>query len=347
MRNLEKIIEHFVENAPEWSIALALGLCFFAIIWVFFRIFAKKFTSSSHVGIRFLGNVFAKVNPIFLVIASIYLTIWLSPTPDKITNYAKMIFMVAFWIQFILIILTLVGLWFSAKQQSEQDGDSLTMFNAISLFLKLAAIVMGVLLVLQTLGFNVSTLIAGLGIGGIAVALAAQNILGDLFASVSILFDKPFVVGDVISTSDFRGTVEHIGLKTTTLRGDTGEQIICANSALMKSTVRNYKRMMDRKVIVQIGVVYELSSEKLASVSELIKNAIDGVESCKFERAHLKSFGDSAIIFEAVYVVLGAEMILYMDTQEKINLNLFQLFNDNGIGFAYPTQTVYNHNIKI
>ncbi|MEY4505281.1 MAG: hypothetical protein RL154_1581, partial [Pseudomonadota bacterium] len=340
MHNFELIVEHFVEHAPEWSIALTLGIILFTALWILFKVFSRRLLKSSSNTLKFFGAVFERVNFLFIIMAAIYFTIWFSPTPEKYTAYAKTIFMTAFWVQIGLIMLTLISLWLKAKQNSEQNGENLTMFNAIGIFLKLAAIVISILLILQTLGFNVSALIAGLGIGGIAVALAAQNILSDLFASISILFDKPFAVGDAIATGDIKGVVEQIGLKTTTLRGENGEQIICANSALLKNTIRNYKRMNDRRVVVQLGVVYELETEKLAAISVLISQAISTVESCKFERAHLKSFGDSAIIFEVVYLVLGSDFMLYMDSQEKINLAIFEIFTKNGIGFAYPTQTV-------
>lgn len=344
MRNFELVVAHFVEHAPEWSIALTLGILFFVILWVFFKVLAKRFKHSQAPTLKFFGDVFERVNIFFIVIASIYFTIWLSPTPDKIANYAKVAFMVAFWIQVATIILTLIVLWLKAKQQSDIGGENLTMYNAIGIFLKLAAVIICILMILQTLGFNVSALIAGLGIGGIAVALAAQNILGDLFASISILFDKPFVVGDNILAGDIKGTVEQIGLKTTTLRAENGEQIICANSALLKNTIRNYKRMSDRRVIVKLGVVYEISQEKIEAIPSLLESIISNTEYCKFERAHLKNLGDSALIYELSYLVQNPDFLIYMDASQKVNFEILRVFGNEKIGFAYPTQTVYNYN---
>jgi small-conductance mechanosensitive channel len=195
--------------------------------------------------------------------------------------------------------------------------------------------------VLENLNFDVSALVASLGVGGIAVALAAQNILGDLFASLSILFDKPFVVGDFIIVDDLPGTVEKVGLKTTRVRSLFGEQLVFSNNDLLSSRIKNYKRMEERRVVFPLGVTYQTGAEQLELIPGIIKKTIEKQEKVRFDRSHFKGYGDFALLFETVYWVTEPDYNLYMDIQQKINLELFHLFEEQGIEFAYPTQTIH------
>jgi small-conductance mechanosensitive channel len=198
-----------------------------------------------------------------------------------------------------------------------------------------------VLMALDNFGVNVTTLIAGLGVGGVAVALAAQNILGDLFASVSILIDKPFVVGDVIAVDTFTGAVEQIGIKTTRLRSLGGEQIVFANSDLIKSRLRNYKRMMERRVAFNVGIVYQTPPDLVAQVPGMLRAMVETQAKTRFDRAHLATLGDSALSFEIVYVVLDPDYRLAMDIQQAINLAILRQFAEKRIAFAFPTRTLH------
>lgn len=215
--------------------------------------------------------------------------------------------------------------------------------TSILTILKLGIWGLAVIFVLDNLGFNVSAIIAGLGIGGIAVALAAQTILGDLFNYFVIFFDRPFVVGDFIITGDFMGTVEKIGIKTTRLRSLGGELIIMSNTDLTSSRVRNYKRMAERRVVFKFGVVYQTAVEQLKGIPETVRKIIEGIPQTRFDRAHFLSFAESSLDFEIVYYVLSPDYNLYMDIQQKINLSLKEIFEKSSIEFAYPTQTVYEY----
>ena len=197
------------------------------------------------------------------------------------------------------------------------------------------------LLILDNLGLDVTALIASLGIGGIAVALAVQNILGDLFASLSIAVDQPFVIGDFIIVDDLMGTVEHVGLKTTRVRSLSGEQIIFSNNDLLKSRIRNYKRMQERRIAFPIGVTYDTPADRLEVIPGLIRQAIEAQQEVRFDRAHFKGFGASSLDFEAVYYVLKADFLVYMDVQQGINLHLVRAFAEREIQFAFPTQTLH------
>ena len=194
---------------------------------------------------------------------------------------------------------------------------------------------------LDNLGFRINTVIAGLGIGGIAVALAAQNILGDLFAYLSIMFDRPFEIGDFIIVGEYMGVVNHLGVKTTRIGSLGGEQIIMSNKDLTDSRVRNYKRMERRRVVFRLGVTYQTPFAKLQEIPEVIASVIRGVEDTIFDRAHFFSYGDFSLVFEVVYYVTSNDYTKYMNIQQEINLRIHEEFEKRKIEFAYPTQTLF------
>jgi len=221
------------------------------------------------------------------------------------------------------------------------DPAAATTLGALGVLIRLALYAVLLLLALSNLGINVSALIAGLGIGGIAIALALQRILGDLFGSLSIVLDKPFVVGDFVVIGDLMGTVEHIGLKTTRIRSLSGEQIVFSNGDLLESRIRNFKRMAERRVLFNIGVVYETPVTKLSTIPDLLRGLVESAEGVRFDRAHFKSFDDFALTFEVVYFVLDPDYNRYMDVHQQILLGIARRFETDGIVFAYPTRTVY------
>jgi small-conductance mechanosensitive channel len=198
------------------------------------------------------------------------------------------------------------------------------------------------LVILDNLGFNITTIMASLGIGGIAVALAVQNILGDIFSSVSIALDKPFVIGDFIVVDSYMGTVEYVGMKTTRLRSLGGEQIVFSNAELLKSRIRNYKRMQERRVLFEFGIAYETPMDEIERLPQTVKEIVSASYlETRFDRAHFKGYGDSALLFEVVYYVLDPDYNKYMDIQQEINLGLLAALRDRKISFAYPTRTLY------
>lgn len=242
------------------------------------------------------------------------------------------------------------GIWASAalkfalenyrQQQLKTHPGSVTALNAIGLLIS-AVLWSGLLLVaLDNLGFDVTALIAGLGVGGVAVALAVQNILGDLFASLSILIDKPFVVGDFIIVDSYMGSVEHVGLKTTRVRSLSGEQLVFSNSDLLKSRLRNYGRMFERRVVFSVGVTYDTPPDKLRQIPGIMRTAIENQAHTRFDRSHFAKYGDFSLNFETVFYVLGPDYNLYMDIQQAVNLYIYEQFQQAGIEFAYPTQTL-------
>ncbi|MBY4947509.1 mechanosensitive ion channel family protein [Cupriavidus respiraculi] len=197
------------------------------------------------------------------------------------------------------------------------------------------------LAVLANMGVNITAFVASLGVGGVAVALAVQSILSDLFASLAIGLDKPFEQGDFIVFGDIAGSVEHIGLKTTRIRSLSGEEIVCGNTELLKNTIHNYKRMSERRIQFGFRVPYQTSPEQLREIPALIRAAVETAGTTRFDRAHFKGFGDSALEFEVVYFVTDPGYNTYMDVQQDINLKLMTELGKRGITFAVPTQTLH------
>ncbi len=251
----------------------------------------------------------------------------------------------------VLAILVQIGIWGNAAIRTyvtlygelklEHDAASVMTVRAVGFLASVALWTIILLVVLENVGIDVTALIAGLGIGGIAVALALQNILGDLFGSLSIVLDKPFVVGDFIVVGDHLGTVEKVGLKTTRLRSLSGEQLIFSNSDLLQSRIRNFKRMYERRVLFGFGVEYGTGPEKLEWIAGAVRSIIESLPDVRFDRAHFKAFGESSLDFEVVYFVLKPEFNVYMDRQQAINLELCRQLETRDVSFAFPTRTVH------
>jgi len=231
----------------------------------------------------------------------------------------------------------LVSVWLK-KISGETKQNS---FKGIITLIRVIIWGLGIIVLLDNLGYKVSTVIAGLGIGGVAVALAAQAVLGDLFSHFAIVFDRPFELGDFIIIGDFMGTVEHIGIKTTRIRSLSGEQLIFSNTDMTNSRLRNYKRMDKRRVVFKLGVVYETTHAQLQEIPRIIRKIIESIDGTSFDRAHFFAYGDFNLEIEVVYFVLSPDYNKYMDIQQEINLAVKREFEKRNIDFAFPTQTVY------
>ena len=231
-----------------------------------------------------------------------------------------------------------------ANRIEEDHGEDATTLDALGLIGKIALWVVLTLIILDNLDVEINSLVTSLGIGGIAVALAVQNILGDLFASLSITIDKPFAIGDFVVVDDFEGNVEEIGLKSTRIRSLSGEELVFSNTDLLNSRIRNYKRLEERRISFNIGVVYGTPAEKLKIIPGMVEEIISKHEDVRFERAHLKTLGDFAMEYTVVYHVLKPEYAAYLDIQQAVNLELYQRFEIERIEFAYPTQKLIVEN---
>src|SRR5690606_36605917 len=244
-----------------------------------------------------------------------------------------------------------IGLWATAAldvalrmrrdQQLQEHPDAVAAMDVLGFVVRLVVWTVVILVILDNLGVKVTALIAGLGIGGVAVALATQNILGDLFASLSIVLDKPFVVGDFLSIAEYSGSVEKVGIKTTRVRSLSGEQLIFSNNDLLNSRIRNFGRMFQRRVSFTIRVKYETLAEKLRIIPEIIREALESQDKVSFDRSHFQQYGEYALVFDNVYYVLSPDYNYYMDVQQVVILVIFERFAQEGIQFAYPAQVVH------
>ncbi len=263
----------------------------------------------------------------------------LNPALEKGINVLGLILLTIFGVRFLLAIIVygLENYWV----KKEKDVAKKQGIKGILMTVKVIVWGLAIIVLLDNFGIKVSALIAGLGIGGVAIALAAQSILGDLFSYFSIFFDRPFKIGDFIIVGDLLGTVEHIGIKTTRVRSLGGEQLVFSNTDLTNSRVRNYKRMDRRRVVFRLGVTYETGLRELKEIPVVITNIIKGINDTVFDRAHFFSYGDFSLVFEIVYYVIGSDYNKYMDIQQEINLKIKEEFEKHGIEFAYPTQTLY------
>jgi small-conductance mechanosensitive channel len=266
--------------------------------------------------------------------------------PERALDVGRVLGTIALIIQIAIWGNGLITFWFKhyAEQKAEADISSRTTIAAFSFVARGILWIMLALVALNRLGYDVTALITGLGVGGIALALAVQNILGDLFGALAIVVDKPFVVGDTISVDTLTGTVEHIGLKTTRLRSVNGEQLIFSNADLLKSRIRNFKRMQERRVLFLIGVRYDTPPDVIARIPTMIREAIEAQSPVRFDRSHFSAYGDSALTFETVYFVLTADFLTYMNIHQAVNLTLLRKFAAERIEFAYPTRTVVLQN---
>ncbi|MPN07314.1 hypothetical protein SDC9_154580 [bioreactor metagenome] len=238
-----------------------------------------------------------------------------------------------------MFLASLAALFFTKLGKGKGDSASL----AIKWLIRLAKIVIwgiALILFLDNIGIKITSLVTGLGIGGVAIAFAAQSALADVFCFFTIFFDKPYEIGDFIIAGDNMGTVEHIGVKTTRLRALGGEQLIASNADLTGSRIRNYKTMQQRRVLFTLGITYDTPSEKLRKIPDLIKSIVEQTQEATFARTNFASFGAYSLNYEIVYYVLSADYDRYMQINEQINLAIKEGFEQLGVSFAFPTTSV-------
>lgn len=334
-------------SIKTWLIACAVTIAVMLVAGIARFILVRQLKRlAEHTGVPFWQMMVAIVKRtrwLFILILSLFVGAIILTIPEK----TRVVINTAL----IVVLIIQAGLWASAalrvsveeyrKQQLEKDPASVTTLNIINFIGKIIIWSIVLLLVLDNLGVNITALVAGLGVGGIAVALALQTILGDLFASLSIVLDKPFVVGDFLIVGDLLGSVEYVGLKTTRLRSLSGEQLVFANADLLNSRIRNFGRMYERRVAFNVGVTYQTPRDKIKKIPLIIREAVEQQNETRFDRSHFKEYGDFSLVFETVYFVLGPDYNKYMDIHQAINLYIHEQFEKEGIEFAYPTQTLF------
>lgn len=290
-------------------------------------------------------RIIASLKPPFYFFISAYLAIsfiTLAAVLQKVINVVLI-----GWIIYQAMAALSIFIDYALRRIEEKEGEgeqgTKMALRLVGKIAKAALWMIGILLALSNFGVNVSSLIAGLGIGGIAIALAAQNLLGDLFSSFAIYFDKPFVVGDYIVVGDKKGVVERIGIKTTRIRASYGEEIIISNQELTSTQIQNFKTMEKRRSVFTFGVVYETPQRIFERIPQMVKEIIDSVSDVTFDRVHFTQFNDSSLDFEVVYYVSSSDYRFFKDRNQEILFKIKKRFEDEKISMAYPTRTVYVH----
>ncbi|WP_367143152.1 mechanosensitive ion channel family protein [Pantoea stewartii] len=299
------------------------------------------FSEDRHV--RFTGilvEILRSTSHLLLLIFSLLIALRFIDLPDSWRSTVSHSWFLALIVQLALWIDCGIRLWLKSLLRDPLHVRNPVTTVILGILLRVVVWVMMLLAILSNMGIDITALVASLGVGGIAIALAIQTVLSDVFASLAIGFDKPFEHGDFIVFGDIAGTIEHIGLKTTRLRSLSGEQIVCSNTILLQQTIHNYKRMQQRRLVFTFGISYATPSEQVREISELVKTIIQGIEMTRFDRAHFLAFDDSKLTFEVVYFVLSAEYNVYMDIQQEINLQLMAALEERNIRFAFPIRQV-------
>lgn len=326
-----------------WCIAIALVICCMVVARLFKSLVItrlKKISAHTKSSVDdFIAYILGDTVMPFLYLLSIYLGIQYLKTDGRVKRVLHVVALVVL-IYFSIRVITKLAAYLLRNFLKKRHGhdDTIPQANGILLIANIVIWTIGIIFLIDNLGYSITTIITGLGIGGIAIALAAQTILGDLFSYFSIFFDKPFETGDFIIIGQQMGTVEHIGVKTTRLRALSGEQLIVANNDLTSSRVQNYKRMEKRRVVFSLGIEYETTPDKVKQVPEILKAIITNQRDTQLDRAHFTGFGESSLNFEVVYYILSADYNLYMDRQQSICLDILNTFEKEKIAFAYPTR---------
>jgi MscS family membrane protein len=279
----------------------------------------------------------------FMILTSLYIGFQFSPLHQDWHVYANRIFFVILMFQMFVWTHYFADRWIFrvVGKKAKKNPAAASSIALLQLTTKMVVFSFILLFTLNNLGIKITTILAGLGVGGIAVALAIQKILGDLFSSLSIVMDKPFVVGDFIVMDQFMGEVERIGLKTTRIRSLSGEQIIISNSDLLSTRIRNYKRMHERRVVILLHLTHGLPAEKLRTATALIKSIIASKASARVERCHFMDITPMSLNIETVYFALSEDYNFHMDLKQEILMGIYAAFEREGLAFAYPTQTLH------
>lgn len=349
MTQVEQLVEATYMGNTLWQLTVAAGITVgtFVVLLLIRRIvrsrYAKLAATPQNELLELPLKVASRTALLFVLIASLFFGSQSLVLPPGVARVLLTVFTIAvFWqIGLWATIAVIGGLERKQRTTLAADAAAASSLGVIGFLARATIWSFVLLLTLDNLGIQIKPLLAGLGIGGIAVALAAQNILGDLFASLSITLDRPFVVGDSLQVDEFNGTVEYIGVKSTRLRSLSGEQIIMPNANLLSSRVRNNSRMYQRRVVINISVDQQTPLPLLRKIPGQIRELIESHQPIKFDRSHFAKIGAASFDFEAVYIVMTADYAKHMEILQDINLRLVELFAQQGVTFSTPQRVYY------
>jgi small-conductance mechanosensitive channel len=329
-------------SATDWLVAAAITAAILFVLLLLrplIRSYAEKMRKTERRELLEIPmEVLSRTTALFFVAVSLYFGLRSLELGDQLSKILNSLITISVFIQFGVWAATAVHAWVQRRRTTAADRAAVGSLSIISFLAGVLIWAIVVLAALDNLGINITALVAGLGIGGVAVALALQNILGDLFASLAIALDRPFVVGDSLAVETFVGTVEYIGIKTTRLRSVDGEQIVISNSNLLSTRIRNFGRMKDRRVVLATNVAYETPLEQIKRIPSLLRKIVESETDARFDRSHFQKHGVASLEFETVYYVQTSDYNRYMDIQQRIALALHEKFLELGIPFASATQ---------
>jgi small-conductance mechanosensitive channel len=337
----------FYHNSVQaWLIAGAVFVVIGAVLFTARTLLARRLermaAKTATTADDAIVDLLRRTRYFFIITAAVAGATLFLELPTRALAVGRVLGTIALFLQMAIWGNGLITFWFRnyAERKADTDLSSRTTVAAFSFLARAILWIMLALLALSRLGYDITTLITGLGVGGIAIALAVQNVLGDLFAALAIVLDKPFVVGDSISVDTMTGTVENVGLKTTRIRSVNGEQLIFSNADLLKSRIRNFKRMQERRVVMTIGVAYDTTPDTVARIPDMLREAVEAQERVRFDRSHFMSYGESALMFETVYFVLTSDYLTFANVNQAVNLAVLRRFTAEKVEFAFPTRTI-------
>ncbi|SDS90911.1 Small-conductance mechanosensitive channel [Halopseudomonas xinjiangensis] len=336
----------FLQQDSIWinlGILLAVTLVGYWVLRAILKIVSKRLAAKadkSHTAfLIILSEMLRHTSRVLLFAFSLLLALRIVDVASDWERFLSHGWFIALAFQIALWLDTAARLWMDSLTRDGKKRNPVTT-TVIGIMIRLVVWTMMLLSILANLGVDITAMVASLGVGGIAIALALQTLLSDVFASLAIGIDKPFEIGDFVVFGEVAGNIEHIGLKTTRIRALSGEQIVCANADLLSKILHNYKRMNTRRIVFKFGIMYSTPTEKVREVATMVRNVVDAVPDTRFDRAHFVSFDDSQLTFEVVHIVQSSDYNRYMDIQQEINLGLLQGCRDLGVGFAFPTRSV-------
>ena len=359
MPSLDKFwqVEFLQNDVRSWTIAVVTFLVTLTVLpiikgfisarrrrWAEREAQTPHISTSAHHAIGLTTLLVERTSRVFLWAVAVYLASRDLTFTPRIERFLTIGIVLAFWVQVGLWAMTSVRYAIDLRRKSSAGLDAL-LTSSIDVILFVAGLViwaMVLLLALDNLGVQIKPLLAGLGIGGIAVALAVQTVLSDLLASLSIALDKPFGIGDFLTVGESQGTVEHIGVKSTQLRSLSGEQIIISNTDILKSRVRNYGRMRERRALFQFGAAYDTDPQALAAIPGVVRQIIEATPDTRFDRCHFLTYGPTTLQFEVVFYVTRPEFNIYADAQQKINLEIFERLRSMNVSLTPPNRVSVN-----
>lgn len=320
---------------------LFFGWLIYTIIERYFMKLAKK--TKTKLDDEILKNIKLPLY-LFIIVTGFYYTIEPLSFIQPFTDTVALLFVIIEILLATFVVTRIVNVlvsWYHEKQKEKKRDLSDHLIFILRKIIHLIIYLFAFFIILYVFEIDLSGVVVGLGVGGIAIAFALQNILGDVFSAFTIYFDRPFEIGDYITIGSDAGVVKKIGIKSTRIQTLQGEELVVSNHELVNTRIRNFKKMKKRRITFTFGVIYDTPQEKLKKIPDIVKKILSSLNLAELDRVHFKEFGSFSLTFEVVYYIKSKDYNRYMDTQQEINLEIKKAFEKEGIEMAFPTQTVF------